>query len=244
MNKAWLIRLTVWATTLGSITGGTAAPANGSFEAGGFAGWSLQVAQGRTSARSQYRAAGTASITSAWGQPARLNPAYAALDGSQFALLGTLANGNFTGHRTYHISLNQQIFLNQGDTLSGWSFFFNGDYEAQDSAWVKLLDCDGNLLATPWHENSGSEFACDLNSTPFQTATPWTQWSWQAPTSGNYLLSLGVTTSDDNNYASYGGFDHIFVAPGNAPIAVPEPAAATLVLLSAVLLAQLRRTRN
>jgi len=244
MKKVSPILLIAWMTTCGVLTSDAAAPANGSFEAGGFAGWSLQISRGNSSYEERNLAAGTAHKFSVWQPPTPLNPSYAAIDQSQFALLGTLAGGNFASHRSYHISLSQQIDLNQGDIVSGWSFFFNGDYEAQDSAWVSFRAADGNVVATPWRENSGSQAARDFNSTPYQTATPWTQWSWQAPETGSYTLSLGMTTSEDNNFASYGGFDDIFVTPLNVPAVVPEPTAAGLLALGAAVGARLRRKRN
>jgi hypothetical protein len=244
MKKVLPILITVWTANFGEITSAISAPTNGSFEAGGFAGWSLKTSQGSSSYQMQSQTAGTASNHSFWEPPTSLNPSYSAIGSSKFALLGTLARGNFAGQRTYHISLSQQFDLNQGDIVTGWSFFFNGDYEAQDSAWVKLLDSNGSLLATPWRENSGSQPDRDFNSIPYQTGTPWTQWSWQAPDSGLYTLSLGMTTSEDNNFASYGGFDHIFVTPFNAPIAVPEPTTTALLIIGAAFAAQLRRRRN
>lgn len=244
MKKVLPILLPVWMTTCGALTSGAVAPANGSFEAGSFAGWSLQISRGNSSYEERNLAAGTAHKFSAWQPPSSTAPSYGAIDQNQFALLGTLAGGNFASHRSYNISLSQQFDLNQGDIVSGWSFFFNGDYEAQDSAWVKFHAGDGSVVATPWRENSGSQAARDFNSTPYQTATPWTQWSWQAPETGIYTLSLGMTTSDDNNFASYGGFDHIFVTPLNAPAVVPEPTAAVLIALGAALVAPLRRKRN
>lgn len=235
------ILLTVWTTTFGT-TLAISAPANGNFESGAFDGWSLGISLGGPAYQPRNRAAGTASLMASWPQQPGQNADYAPVNGNKFATLGTLDGGNFTGNRTYNICLSQQLFLNQGDTVSGWSSFFNGDYEAQDSAWVKFQDCDGALLATPWLEHSGSRPACDFNSTPYQSATPWTQWSWQVPESGAYTLSLGMTTSGDNNYASYGFFDHIFVVPLHTP--VPEPSTATLVAMGAAWMARLRRKRD
>ncbi len=63
------------------------------------------------------------------------------------------------------------------------------------------------------------------------------------PTPESANLSLGLTITEEND-SGYGGFDHIFVAPFNAPISVPEPGAAALIATGAVLMARLRRKRN
>lgn len=238
MKRTLPILMSVGIFTLGVTESMTAAPANGSFESGSFDGWRLEMARGYSSSNHRYRAAGSATVKSSFGA----SPLQAAIAGSKFAIIGSLANGNFTGNRTYHISLSQELALMQGDTLTGWSSFYNGDFEAQDSAWVKILDDEGRLVTTPWRENSGCVPEQHFNTTAFNSTTPWTPWSWQAPASGSYTLSLGVTTHDDNNYASYGFFDNIFVIPATLP--VPEPSAFSLVALGATALAAWRRNRR
>lgn len=223
----------------GLIPNTTAAPINGSFESGSFSGWQLNMATGHSYSQRGYRPAGAANVVSSWGQLAGLNPARTAMDGGRFAMLGTQANGNFTGHRTYDISVEQDITLTAGMTFSGWAFFFNGDSEAQDSAWVRILDDSGATVATPWLEISGCIPTSDFDPTPYRSASPWTQWSWQVPENGTYTLSFGMTTADDNNYASYGFFDGFLVSPPSIP--VPEPSALALVSLGALALLRQRR---
>lgn len=238
MKRALPIILAISATTANLVTSVTANPINGSFESGAFEGWRLENPRGYSSSQPRNPFAGTAAVIANWGQSFGLNQQRSAPDGSKFAALGTLANGNFIGNRTYNISLNQELTLAVGETISGWSFFFNGDYQTQDAAWVKVLDLDGQIIATPWLENSG----CDLNSAPYQEATPWSQWFWQVPEDGTYTVSLGVTTRGDDNCASYGFFDDIFKTPANLP--VPEPSALSIVAIGATLLAASRRRRN
>lgn len=238
MKRTLPILLAVGTISLSLATTLSASPANGSFESGSLEGWRLEVARGTSASSHRSRAAGSATVVSNFS----LSPLQSAIAGSKFAMLGTLANGNFMGNRTYHISLSQELTLMQGDSVTGWSFFYNGDFVSQDSAWVKILGDDGRLVATPWRENSGCVPARDFNAAAFDAATPWTQWTWQAPASGSYTLSLGVTTRDDNNYASYGFFDNIFVAPSALP--VPEPSAFSLVAIGAAALAGWRRSRR
>lgn len=217
-----------------------AAPINGSFESGSLGGWQMDIATGQSRSQRGYRPAGTAKVVSSWGQLVDLPSPRTAMNGSRFTVLGTQANGNFTGHRTYDISLQQELSLTAGATLSGWAFFFNGDNQAQDSAWVKILDTEGATIATPWREQSGCASENDFMATSYRTASPWTPWSWEAPTNGAYTLSFGVTTANDNNYASYGGFDGFLVSPPALP--VPEPSAMALLLLSTAGLLRPRRT--
>jgi hypothetical protein len=228
-------------TALGLTSGVPSAPINGSFESSSFAGWHLNIATGRSTSQPGNQPAGLARVVTTWSPPDGPNPLRSAWDGDRFAILGTQANGRFSGHRTYDLSLNQEIFLAAGATISGWACFFNGDYEAQDSAWVKLLDDTGTTIATPWQEISGITPEQARNATAYHHTSAWTLWSWQAPESGVYQLSLGMTTANDNNLASYGCFDGIGVAPPVLP--VPEPAALSLAVLGTTLL-WLRRVRS
>ena len=164
-----------------------------------------------------------------------------AVEGNHFAALGTLGDGSFMGNRAYNITLTRSFHLFAGETLSGSSFFYNGDFQAQDSAWVKILDEGGCPIAQPWFETSGNSHTSAANSTPYQTASLWTLWSWQAPVEGDYALSLGVTTGGDNNMPSYGFFDDIVISAAKGIAPVPEPSSLTLVVIGAAGLAALRR---
>lgn len=216
---------------------------NGSFESGNFSGWQVDIARGNTPMQPRQRPAGTAEVLAIWRPFPDSETFQLAADGKRFAALGSLASGNFVGQRTYQLSLNQSLTLAAGDVITGWASFYNGDYEAQDSAWVKVWGHECELLATPWRENSGSQPLQHFNATPYRTVTPWTQWFWQAPADGTYTVSLGVTTQGDNNFASYGFFDGIWKTPVALPIAaVPEPSTLAL-LASAAGLGLLRSKR-
>lgn len=239
MKRALPILIATAVTTLSFVELAQASTINGSFESAVFDGWRQELGRGYSSSQRRYLAAGSAAIAPTWQSAFGGSPLQAAIAGSNFAMLSTLANGNFMGNRTYHISLSQKISLDAGESITGWAAFFNGDFEAQDSAWVKILDSEGNLTANPWQQNSGCVPELHFNASPYHGVTPWTQWSWQAPASGVYTLSLGMTTTDDNNYASYGFFDDILIAPANLP--VPEPTSLSLVAIGAAVVAAQRR---
>lgn len=242
MKRILPILLTVGIMAWGLVPNSSANLINGSFESSTFSGWQLAVSTGRSTPQRGFRSAGAASVVSAWGQQVAPNPIRAARDGNRFAVLETLANGNFTGHRSYHISLQQELSLSAGTTLSGWASFFNGDTEAHDSAWVKILDDAGSTLAMPWSANSGCRPTLDFSGVGHREASPWTEWSWQVPEAGSYTLSFGMTTTDDNNFASYGFFDGLLVSPAALP--VPEPSALVLVAVGAVLLLRQRQAQG
>jgi hypothetical protein len=236
MTRLFSISLSVCAAAVTLVSVAVAAPVNGDFETANFTGWKLDIPQGNSERRHRKLPAGTANIVSAWGS------SHQPVSGSYFAALGTQSDADFSGHRSYDISLSQRFTLDSGDTLLGWSFFYNGDYDPQDTAWVKVFDAGGNLLATPWLESSGGLRRSDPNSTPYRTATPWTQWQWEAPSAGNYTLFLGVTTSGDNNGASFGFFEDICLHAAALP--VPEPSALALTILGVTALGARRRKMN
>ena len=157
-------------------------------------------------------------------------------------MLGSLADGQFTGNRAYNITLSRTIHLQAGETISGSAFFYNGDSIAQDSAWVRILDENGCVIAQPWFEISGNSQPSNTNSPGYLTSSDWTPWSWEAPTESDFSLILGVTTGGDNNMPSYGFFDDICLkAAASTMSPVPEPSALSLMGLGAAGLALLRR---
>ena len=56
--------------------------------------------------------------------------------------------------------------------------------------------------------------------------------SMETEASYDDIQDIGMTTADDNNYASYGFFDGFLASPPT--LAVPEPTTLTLVLLGTV----------
>lgn len=212
---------------------------NGSFEFMNFYGWQLDLGQGTSATAPYLRTAGSASAVASWADPVSSAMPMLPESGLRFAALHTRPNANFTGDATYDITLSQTISLDQGDLVSGWASFYNGDPEPQDSAWVKIFDLDGNQLATPWQAMSGSQG----NVAPPLTPTPpdWTLWEWQTPAAGSYTIQVGMTTGGNNNNSSYGFFDGLMVQPATS---VPEPGSLALILAGSLLLGIRRLRKN
>jgi len=121
---------------------------------------------------------------------------------------------------TYFSFLNQDIYFSSGDQLSGWASFADGDLAAQDSAFVRILDQTGTVIATPWQAVSGNNPLL----TP-RIVTPWTLWEWTAAAPGIYTVQLGATTEGDNFDPSEAFFDDLIVTP------VPEPQMLSIVVV-------------
>jgi hypothetical protein len=209
---------------------------NGSFESWTLLGWQLEMPQGDSATAPFIRDAGRARTMSSWSDEHGVVTERIPQAGLRFAALSTRTAADFLGDNTYHLFINQNVQLNLGEALTGWSSFYNGDLATQDSAWVRIFDQAGNQLATPWHEGLG---AAKL-STPL-TATDWTQWHWNAPADGVYSVRLGMTTTGANNGASYGFFDGLRLQTANP---VPEPSAVAVGALGVLLLALLRVRRK
>jgi hypothetical protein len=138
------------------------------------------------------------------------------------ALVGSQAAGGIdvADSGPWSIGLRQTVLLEAGGLVSGFAFFFNGDYIPQDQAWVHILDATGAVVAVPWFQSSGTDGPGV--SVPYEEGTPWTQWTWQAPLTGEYTIAFGMTTAGDNRFASYAGFD---------AIGVDEPSSACLLTI-------------
>ncbi len=206
---------------------------NGTFESWNLIGWTLQADLGERATEPFTRPAGAARTVASWGEPFGLSPALGPVQGFRFLSLSTRANANFISAGPYDIFLNQTLSLNQGEIVSGWSYFFNGDVEPLDSAWVRIRDDQNNVVGAPWLETSGLPLTTTANA---PVPGGWTQWQWAVPTTGTYSIQLGMSTSGANNNASYGFFDGLTVQA--API--PEPTSMVLAMLGGMALVVLR----
>jgi hypothetical protein len=215
---------------------------NGSFETGDFTGW---TAAPIPQARAEFGPDGSTCDPTENPQDCPLLPAGTIallpgfdrsdpdqgldatrlpVDGQWLLAVGSAENANFFVFDTYDIQVSQSLDLGAGDTLSGRAAFYNGDFEAQDRAWVEIRNETGVVLAIPWQEWSGGGGVEQLQTTPYLTATPWVEWSWSAPAPGIYVLALGITIFGDDRFDSYGLFDAVRVRRAG----VPEPAATAL----------------
>jgi hypothetical protein len=189
----------------------SAAPVNLSFETGDLSGWSVTNPVGISEFDGAVPA-GSAQVLNFWpwgGQSAS--------DGTSMAAIGTGNAWFLPGQGAFDIMIDQTLTVDSGTTISGSSFFYNGDPTTQDSAWVRILDGSGNVIATPWLEISGT-----TGSVGFQSTSPWSTWEWVAPSTGTYQLALGVSTKGDNRFSSFGIYDGI---------RVPEPSSMALLTL-------------
>lgn len=229
--KKTSLRLATLILTLALAEIANATPLNPSFESGDTTDWQVSNPLGTSWLPPFQQPAGEVVIVSNWNPETSEGTAIRPVAGNSFARVGTLAAGFFTGGLIYDIYLTQSISLEQGDILSGWSLFYNGDNASQDSAWVKVTDSADNLIANPWLAVSGYSSTVTPDMTPYLSASAWTSWSWQVPATGTYQLKLGVTTFGDNNFASYGLFDDITLSSASGlqtATAMPEPSATTL----------------
>ena len=201
-----------------------AAVVNGSFESWDLLGWNFQSDVGPQATAPFSRTAGVARTTGSWGDALGINPGKSAADGFRFLAMNTRGNANFLSNDTYNFSVRQNFTINSGEIISGLASFYNGDSQPDDSAWVRILDQDGQTLATLWEASSGAVMTT-LATAP--AAPDWMAWQWTAVLSGSYTLQLGMTTSGANNVASFGFFDGVAISA--QPI--PEPSALVLGLL-------------
>ena len=156
---------------------------------------------------------------------------FEAVEGDSFAMLSSESHRFVnTPADDWRITAAQAFSIEANHVLSGWSFFFNGDWTGEDMAWVKILDSAGIEIATPWIQYSGDFLPGHLNSVSWYQATPWTKWEWQAPANGTYTVLLGVSHPGGRNFSTISAHD---------AIRVPEPS--VLALLSVGLIAGLRR---
>lgn len=205
---------------------------NGSFESWNLLGWDFYSDIGTRAEEPFTRPAGAARTKSTWGE--NLGISQTPLEGYRFLLLNTRPEAGFLGTDNYDFFVSQSFTLNAGEAVFGWASFLDRDPAQLDSAWVRILDADQNVIATPWAGLPSGIAGAAI--TP--TTLPWTLWQWEAVTGGTYLLQLGMSTSGANNDSSFALFDGVGVGD---PLPVPEPTVMVLGLLGGLALLVARR---
>jgi len=158
------------------------------------------------------------------------------LEGGYALAVGTHKSGYSSTGNTFDITVSQTLDLQLGDSLHGWSAWYNGDNAPQDTVWVKIFDSLGTEVANPWNRLSGPG---SPDGVDYLAASPWTPWEWISPDAGAYTLVLGATTSGDNRFPTIGLHDGISLT------AVPEPATYAAILGGlALLVVVIRRVRG
>ncbi|MFX0207360.1 MAG: PKD domain-containing protein [Candidatus Hodarchaeota archaeon] len=158
---------------------------NAGFETGDFTGWTMTVPPG-----------GLAQVvTSHIGYSLTK---YWPVEGNYFARLKPDGPGSYT-------TLRQPIYIVAGEGIAGWAAFDGGDPNYNDNAAVRILNSDGDLLATPWYS--------DISIVGPSGDGPWTTWNWTASTSDTYTLEYRVANAVDSRFDSYALFDTKFYIP-------------------------------
>jgi hypothetical protein len=198
--------LTPMAIVLGAAPSFAAPITNGSFETHDFSGWNLTIATG-TNVFDLPAPAGSAAVMDHFRT-------LSAADGSQFAVLGTSSTYLTPTTPAFDTYVSQIVWMDAGQIVSGLSSFYNGDFIAQDTAWIRIFDELDHEIAMPWQDVSGFGAA-----TAYLTASSWSRWQWEASTSGAYRIAIGVTSHGDDAFASYAAVD---------AVRTPEPSGVVL----------------
>jgi hypothetical protein len=144
---------------------------------------------------------------------------YAPISGLYFAYIDSGLGMNV------YSTLSQSFALNTGQTISGYAGFRTNDYlPYNDDAYLAI--------------NGTSLLAWSVASVGDGGSSGWTHFSFTAPTSGNYLLELGVANRVDNNVSSTAVLDGVRID------GVPEPASWAMMVGGFGLVGGLLRTRS
>lgn len=180
------------------------------FESGDFTGWNVfNTENGVASVVNSFDTCSDAGCSS----PLTYYPP----EGEWFAALR--AGDNISGNNNVtSITMDVSLLAGSG-TISGYAAFDGRDYDGYDDSAIITITKEGvGPTYIPWFQTIA--LVGDYGT------TPWVQWSWVAPTTGNYTISMGVFNDADGAYPSWALFDGF--------TAVPEPS--TLLLLGSALL--------
>lgn len=137
------------------------------------------------------------------------------------------------------ISVSMDLAMDTGDMLSGWMALYTTDYPPHNSdrAFVELSGAGVRYqpMQLAVMEAWGDDWGEAIEAEPH--ATPWTYWSWTAPTSGIFTLSLNNYMDDQE--ASFASYDAIELYHS-----VPEPALVLLLVFSFGGLIGLNKIKN
>jgi len=154
---------------------------NAGFETGDFTGWDV---------------VGEAEVVESYVGKGYNNelvgPTFYPKEGSKFAVLKTgLGAGAYS-------TISQTKFLNTGETISGWAAFDAVDYLPYNDDAAVVVQV-GGIVGLLWSK--------DIAAVGNYGASEWEHWSFTAPYSGLYTITLKVRNVLDNGLDSYALFD-------------------------------------
>lgn len=146
--------------------------------------------------------------------------------------------GDYSTEGAGTISVSQNLALRAGDIVSGWAALFTRDYFPYDRDTGFVTIARTGVSGTPLAVSVSGAYGAHWGAPESKIGpgkSPWLFWSWVAPSSGTYRLSLNNRMDDQED--SVAAFDGIRVKQ------VPEPS--TMLLLgTSMAFAGMLRLRN
>ncbi len=147
---------------------------------------------------------------------------YNAVDGSYYLEIPGRW-GSAGGGELAITSVSQELALNTGDILSGWAALSTWDYWDYDTDRAIVELNRSGISDQPVQISVSDAFGENWGPAPpdlqWPQSSPWIYWSWAAPSSGQYTLSLKNYMDDqESSIACFDGIRLTHAVP------VPEPA--------------------